>query len=390
MKHLRNSKGMTLVLLAFVLLVLLIFASLAIDIAYVYLVANELQVATDAAALAGAAMLHDDTSSYDYPIQSAARDAAIHFAAKNKSGNIAVEIVTDNTNTLSPTGNDITVGNWNGTGYTAGAFPINAMEIRPQRVGGLSGNRGPVPLFIGHVFRLIGADWSTMSIRSVAVANVPPRASSYIALCTDACWNNAGQSCTYPNKCDLGAPRLITKGPCKAGAPCTDPDSCCNNACWTSLIAGSTGPGFNLNTIICDSLPYVDVCKHRIYTQLGEDTVTQRNLEADMYDPSYDSGNKQIVNGVVQSWEMIVPVTAPPCPCGTAQGSWNEHDVFGYAKIKIIQVCGPGSVVPCKPFSSGGSCALYGGQKVIVISEIQCVSCADALAMQGLKPVLVK
>jgi Flp pilus assembly protein TadG len=54
--RLRHEGGMALVWLALVLLILLIlFASFAIDISFVYFAKNELQIAADAACLAGVA-----------------------------------------------------------------------------------------------------------------------------------------------------------------------------------------------------------------------------------------------------------------------------------------------------------------------------------------------
>jgi len=163
-KYLKCQRGVTLVLMAIILPVMLMLAGLAIDIGYIYYVKNQLQVAADAASLAGAALITDPTDS----TQTAARDKAKEFAAKNKAAGIDVEVVTDYSNTLS-NANDITVGNLTGTTYNRGSTPVNAIEVIPKRMSGLSGNRGPVHLFIGQIFRIIGSDWSLMSAQASAV-----------------------------------------------------------------------------------------------------------------------------------------------------------------------------------------------------------------------------
>ena len=62
MTYARNNKGISLILIAIMLAVLIIFAALAIDISYMYFEKNQLQVAADAAALAGAARIDCDDS----------------------------------------------------------------------------------------------------------------------------------------------------------------------------------------------------------------------------------------------------------------------------------------------------------------------------------------
>src|SRR3990170_724121 len=136
----RNKRGITLVWGAFFLVLCLMFLGLAVDIAYMYVVKNQLQVAADSGSLAGAARLDCSND----PVQNLARQEAISFAGKNTAAGQAVEVQTDNSNTLSPD-NDITVGYWNRTTriYTpdngTGTSTVNAIEVRPQKVSGLTG-----------------------------------------------------------------------------------------------------------------------------------------------------------------------------------------------------------------------------------------------------------
>ncbi len=81
----KNKKGITLVWGAFFLVLLLMLAGMAIDLGYMYVVKNQLQVAADAAALAGAAKL-DGSSSV---AQDLVRQEAWKFACKNTAGSLA-------------------------------------------------------------------------------------------------------------------------------------------------------------------------------------------------------------------------------------------------------------------------------------------------------------
>jgi Flp pilus assembly protein TadG len=161
-----NKRGVVVILLALGMLVLVLaFASLGIDIAYMYNVKNDLQVSSDAAALAGADLI---TNVSDLT-QSAARTGAIDYAAKNKTAGKPVVLASDGSNTLSSS-NDITVGFWDGKSgtYTAGMTPVNAIEVRPRRTAGSPG--GPVSVFWGGAMRLIASDWTHMSAASEAIA----------------------------------------------------------------------------------------------------------------------------------------------------------------------------------------------------------------------------
>ena len=159
LKYLKSKKGITLVWMALILAVLLMFAGLAIDIAYMYYVKNQLQVAADAAALAGAANL-DGTNSTD---QTDAREKAVTFAAKNSAAGTPVILASDGSNVLS-IDNDITVGNWNPSRppddrYRVGEPPINAIQVITRRdETSDTSPRRQVRVFIGQIFRIINAD----------------------------------------------------------------------------------------------------------------------------------------------------------------------------------------------------------------------------------------
>ena len=58
LRRLVNQKGVTIVLVAICLVVLIGFAAIAVDLAYLYIVKGELQNAADSGALAGAQVLY--------------------------------------------------------------------------------------------------------------------------------------------------------------------------------------------------------------------------------------------------------------------------------------------------------------------------------------------
>ena len=77
----KNRKGITIVMVALMLFLLLALLGMAVDIAQVYFAKNQLQVAADAATLAGASQL-DGTP---LTLQTAVRNAAWQFACKNSA-----------------------------------------------------------------------------------------------------------------------------------------------------------------------------------------------------------------------------------------------------------------------------------------------------------------
>jgi uncharacterized membrane protein len=71
---------------------ILVLAARAIDIGYFYHTKNQLQSATDASALAGAAALPDETT---------ARAEAVKYALMNIAAGTAVQVSKDGSNVLS-------------------------------------------------------------------------------------------------------------------------------------------------------------------------------------------------------------------------------------------------------------------------------------------------
>lgn len=355
-----NNKGAALVFIAIGLVVLLALAGLAIDLAFMYVAKGQLQNAADSAALAGAGRL-DGTASF---AQYSARHAAVRFAGKNNAAGENVAISSDYSNSQNST-NDITVGHWSGTAktYTAGGTPVNAVEVRTRRTGtaneveGQSQGQsigGPISLFFGKTF-----GFPKMGASATAIAAKAPSAGFYLFI---------GHSvCSRTGTIDLSANLEGT----------TD-----GNMAWTSFFDNSTSTGDVLGYLCSATQPNYEVCGKSIYTTGGTVTPDYRAVKVDYYDPTYDPANKTFDgSGKVTSWTVIVPVSEVDDP--TKQPT--PALVWGYAKIRITDVCAPGGPGsnPCsaRPDPPPGAC--NDSYQRIVINDIQCIDCANSGSMPG-------
>jgi len=356
-RKLPESAGQTLIVVALILIVLCAFAGLAIDVSYMYVVKNELQVAADAAALAGAPLLGDPNEI----IQSAARAEAIAFALKNKAEGVSVEVVTDNSNVLS-NANDITVGFFNPTTrvYTPNTTPVNAIQVRPQRTGGLTGNRGPVSLFWGKVF-----GWPFMSANANAVATSLPLATPGIVLCVQSCLSLATPA-------DL----ILQKDP--KSIPIN------NGMAWTNFGQDNTpiGRGSLVDQLIFGQIQAPpDLCGRCISTNNGVGVVLD-DLQTVFQDKTLFAQDKDFDRqGNVIKWRVAIPIVDHVCSTGTtdcppgAQGVNREpSNIVQLAIMEITSVTTTGST------------------KGVTIDKLQCVPCpttVEELGRSG-RVVLVK
>lgn len=173
-KHLNNDKGITVVLVAILMFVLVGFVGLALDISYMYVVKGQLQNAADAGALAGAAKLNEayggspcDPSLFLSSVKAEAKRIAEKNNAAGASLSGAVE-VADNVNELTDD-NDVTIGYWDSATatYTPTMTNPNAVQVRVRRT--TESPLGQVRLFVS---RLLG--WQTMATAAEAVADSEP------------------------------------------------------------------------------------------------------------------------------------------------------------------------------------------------------------------------
>lgn len=371
-KHFDN-KGVALVIVAGVLIVLVALAALAIDIAYMYVVKNELQVAADAAALAGAAKLSGTIDSGGtVPPELDARKEAWKFACKNKAAGSNVFLVTNSsTNCDSPptsglnesnleTG-DTVVGNWNpttrvftpATGSTG--LVINAIKTVPRRYAAGSGyGMGPVSIFFG---RVLG--WDVMSAKAEAIATrgVPP--GKGISICLKTCQLSPPPSDSNPIELDVreqtkDSPYGLAWTQFDQSSP-IGTQSCTTNACRQPLDNDcATNDNKRVAAIIWGLISPPNVCENSITTKNGVAN-TLDDLGCAFKSTTYDVENKIIEGETVKKWSVVVPVQEK-CPAGAEPGPW---PVIKYAQIEIVGVFDTGQL------------------KGIRITKIKCVDCAN-------------
>jgi Flp pilus assembly protein TadG len=382
-RKLGNKRGIAAIYVALILIVLVAFVGLAIDIGYMYVAKSQLQNAADSAAHAGASKLLatggiiSNLSDSRIP---EAKTEAVNFALNNRATGKNIVILNDGTNVLSDT-NDVTVGYWDGSSYTANALPVNALEARSRRTANSPG--GKVAIFFGKAF-----GFSEMAASASAVAALPLRAGVYIAFCIETCTSCAGNTpCSYPDG------KQYDTGP---GEPYSD------KFAWTTLLDDPTSAS-KLEDLICQDRPLNNVCNKQIYTTMGTAASDLKDFASAFYDTNYDVANKTFttVNGqkVTTGWEVIVPITNP-CPPGN-QGKWDPKNVTNYAKVNVTAVCATGNKgcygdLPKLNSACNNAllprrnCCDNFANNSIVVDRVRCVSCSDQSLFSGTRPVIVK
>jgi hypothetical protein len=408
----RNKKGITLVWGAFFLILCLMFLGLSVDIAYMYVVKNQLQVAADAAALAGAANLtgelDEKNSSYE---QMSARQEAWKFACKNKAAGDPVFLVSQDTNCDNPPNNknalngddnsgteDIVVGHWSytcplgftcvvgqpceptGSGYFCRAdgntdLSINAIRVVPRRTGETPG-MPRARLFIGKVF-----GWSAMNARASAIAMLESNMGP-LPLCQKICDPPTETPLTVVTTADeqnVTPGRRFILNPPSTTWPYV--------MTWTSFLEGPTSTT-NVNEYINGKI-IPPICNQCINTTQG----ALADSECEMRKKWFKSKTDHTVNGTpINGWKIKIPIlqNIASCPSGSAciddPGLQpGPYFVNQYTDVIVTDVitrgsCG-GSEVPDstadknKPWS--GVVLVGTGPGPSGYSTIQCTDCND-------------
>ncbi|NQT21400.1 MAG: hypothetical protein HQ592_16960 [Planctomycetes bacterium] len=152
----RRRRGIATIWLAIFGIVLIGFTGLATDTGYVYLTAQQLQNAADAAALAAGQHLLTD--------QLAARQLAVTIGLANSAAGDPVQLDPNPGNAAY---GDVVFGTYNRASrvFTATTTSPNAVKVNARRTAGSLG--GGVPLFFGGIF---GVDEANVSRTAIAVA----------------------------------------------------------------------------------------------------------------------------------------------------------------------------------------------------------------------------
>lgn len=403
----RNRKGVSLVMMAILLALLLILASLAIDIAYMYFVKNQLQVAADAAALAGAAKLDGSASL----IQEPARRAAWQIACKNTAANSKVFLVTNSPSdcdTNSPPdanqlnadtstdrnrdiNGDIVIGFWNGSSFSPTVDPsqgqiANAVKVVARRSEtGATYGMPQVNLFLGKIFKFFqnwGIDWSKMSVAASAIAARPPIPSTGLVLCEPACSlsgaqldipflaNNQQSSAEY----SLSYTEFSLRTPVGKTTCLRNPNKCdrgLDDDCRT-----------NAQKAVASYIWQLNIAPTRCGTIRWDNGVGNipSDIECAFRSTTVDANSKTIVNGQTVNWKVIVPISET-CPSGSTPGQTDVSNIIKLAEIVIVDVV-----------DAQGRSVIYGSAASpagIKISSINCFPCDDWTHI-SLRPTLVK
>lgn len=303
---LKNQHGVSAVIIAISIFMLVGFAALSVDVFHLIVVKNELQNAADAGALAGAAALYKETLGAS--VDPSANEEAYDGATANKSEKVAVELYNyDGTaNNQCVVGEDVQRGHWsfsnpsgdppvlaaasgfscnpstvavNIANYTtdqlnADSNFINAVQVRTQRT-----RLGtPIISFFARIFGYENFQMSATAVGYIGFAAYNVQVGAPIAICKES----------------IGWPGIMT---CNEGRMFNNNN---DTARWTSLedCDGNTNAA-KLKTILvqtCDQNtenPYV--ATPEISTVKGQDNVAFDDLIEDCW---IDGGNEIVKDGV--------------------------------------------------------------------------------------------
>jgi len=156
LKKVKNQAGVSAVIIAIVLTMLIGFTAFAVDVGYMYLTKNELQNVADAAALAGAGHLgstyeglsREEQSTYEFTRENIVNDVK-EIALENQAAKMHI-FINDA---------DVTIGTWTCDGETCTLNPMtgttlilpDAVRVIARRDGNAN---GPILTFFARIFNI--------------------------------------------------------------------------------------------------------------------------------------------------------------------------------------------------------------------------------------------
>jgi len=150
----QDERGSVIVFFAASLMFFVALSAAVIDLGYLYGMHGKMQATTDAAALAGASQLGDE---------SAVKSAAVSYAVKNMP-------TAENGNVVSAT--DAEIGYWHFTNrtFTPGGSPTNAVRVTGRRT---AENSNGVGLFFAQIIGFDEGDVATQSVAAQLTVEPP-------------------------------------------------------------------------------------------------------------------------------------------------------------------------------------------------------------------------
>jgi len=319
-----NDRGVTIPLVAILMVVLVMFVALAVDLGHLYVARNELQNAADAGALAGA---HDLYLSGNVTlVNDGANQVAYEAAVANMSQNLAVEV-----NWTEGNDGDVQRGHWSFATETFtpnnSLVPVNLVGVSTEDLDNdpdfinavqvtVRRQTTPVESFFAGIF---GIDEFVMSARATGYIGFagtlqPGEIEQPIAICEDSILKDGKY------QCNIG--RMINSG--------QDVE---NNETggWTSLEQdGACTGGTNAQEV--KGLVNCSNTSTAPSVELGKPIATTGGQVESAFKELYDCWKIKSEDGT-KPWEMLLPVV-------TCDGNniTTCQPLVGAVKLKVIWI----------------------------------------------------
>jgi hypothetical protein len=326
LRRLRDQKGATIVVVALVLVVLIGFAALAVDLAYLYVIRGELQNAADSGALAGAQVLYT-TVPLGVQVNPGANQTALDLVSANYSEQSTVSVKSIERGHWSFTNRTFTANNsllpvslWNVTSAQLDANPnfINAVRVITTRKI-VAGTGMPEEPFFARIFGISGPALEAVAVAYIGFAGTltPAEADQPIAICKEGITDPTTGAYT----CGVG--RMINSGS-NVGH---------QTGGWTNFSQPcETASASSVKPLVCASGNPDPIV-------LGQGMGTTGGMVQTAYDKLMDCWSKNSsldTNGDKipdQPWTMTLPVVE--CP---GNNTGNCSKVVGAVEVNVVWI----------------------------------------------------
>ncbi len=337
----RRERGSVLVFVTLALIALFAFAAWSTETGQAWMARDQLQAASDSAALAGAGELLDPNANQPSDPASAVAGAQ-SFGVEHKAIGVDVAILAS----------DVVTGRWDMQTRTFTPLPgsTDRTEVRAVRVIGRRDDvaNGPVPTVLGRILGVDSIAVNAAAIGYIGYAGLLPPGSALLPVALDCCKISGGSCdqsyCQYvaanpPNPCPLSA---ATDNPGKMVSCLQFAATGAQNACWTEL--DSVSPAIStsgLEDIIQAGNP-VAAGGQPIYVDNGTKNavlqeIRNRFLNQSSYTGTPGGGVDTNGNGTPDSWLVPLPIVECQNPGdGCAGGS--SQKIVGVACLDIQEV----------------------------------------------------
>lgn len=311
---------------------MIIFGGLALDLAYLGAVNNEVQRSMDAAALAGAGQLRFDSSVFPN-----ARTWAQNYALLNPYRALtaaSTNTITLDVNTANTASGDIVLGIWNGSSFTPSlnGTQVNAVLCRYQTTAPTS------------FLRLLGFTSLPVARQAIAWATQP------VTPPPTACvFPIALSSCFFGGSTSLGCGATVTFISSASGSAVGG-----NSAAWASIVPGQNANDANILAQVqaaangsCTGTPLSTGDNEPVNNgQLNNAVNWLSGNSPTAFPAKYAASPELVVKKADGSdayrgkgWEVFVPVidTGGGCPPAAINGS---PPIVGWTRMVITQVLG--------------------------------------------------